>query len=200
MGRSRVCVPLRRDRRARDRVEAGEEVGGVRGRVGGVAGGVPAGHRRRRYRREGVRVDLRVVRAGEGASAGRVGDEGAFRSELRGRERRARGVRVDPRGRGDLGPRGGYEARDVTGPRGGGVARVPSRRRPRRDPHRAHLVEGLHPPAVALRRGGPRPPAGRAARRGWRAIDIARTNVAGSRRRDSLVGRLGSPVAGSRVR
>ena len=200
MGRVRVFIPLRRKRRARNRVEAGEEVQGVRGRVGGVAGDVPARRRRRRYRRQGVRVDVRVVQPGEDAAAGRVGDEGAFRSKLRGRERRARGVRVDPRGRGDLGSRGGNEARHVAGPRGGGVARAPPRRRPRRDPHRAHLVEGLHPPDVALRRGGPRPPARRAARRGWRAIDIASVDVAGSRRRDSLVGRLGSPVAGARVR
>ena len=200
MGRVRVFIPLRRKRRARNRVEAGEEVQGLRGRVGGVAGDVPAGDSRRRYRREDMRVDVRVVHTGEDAAAGRVGDEGAIRSKLQRRERRARGVRVDPRGRGDLGSRGGNEARHVAGPRGGGVARAPPRPQPRRDPHRAHVFEGLHPPDVALRRGGPRRPARRAPRRGRRAVDIASVDVAGPRRRDSLVGRLGTPVAFARVR
>ena len=120
------------------------------------------------------------------AAAGRVGDEGAIRSKLRRRERRARGVRVDPRGRGDLGSRGGNEARHVAGPRGGGVARAPPRPQPRRDPHRAHVFEGLHAPDVALRRGGPRRAADAHAARAT-AVDVARVDVAGPRRRGSLV-------------
>ena len=72
-----------------------------------------------------------------------------------------------------------------------GVARAPPRPQ-RRDPHRAHVFEGLHPPDVALRRGGPRWPAD-VPRGEGAAVDIASVDVAGPRRRDSLVGRLGPP-------